>query len=404
VKYTMYFYTTISIDIIDNNYPITMKSFTLHKTILLLLLILSAIKTKAQQRESDQGDEVLNLLIKKNVLTKHEADSLRANFEKKEQAKSDKENQQGITVGNRVLQVSGLIQTRYQGYQQTGVNNSFDLHRARLDVKGEINANWVYAVYTEFAGTTKLLDAYSTYKIADYIKFTAGQFKVPFSLESLTSDSQLEFIDRSQVAEALAARSKDVNGNQNGRDIGIQVNGSFVKIEGRYLLDYTFGVFNGAGYDVTTDNNNHKDIAGRLSVHPLKEFSVSVDFYNGQGFYGTPAKNQIRNRNGIDARYVRGPVSITVEYDKGTDGVIKKDGWYGQVTYFVIPKKLQLATRYDTFDPNHAITTDRTNGYTGGINYFFNEWAKLAMDYSYRREEVKQINNNLFSAQLQLTF
>ena len=60
--------------------------------------------------------------------------------------------------------------------------------------------------------TTKLLDAYTTYKIADYFKVTAGQFKVPFSLESLIADSQLEFIDRSQVVNALAGRATDVIG------------------------------------------------------------------------------------------------------------------------------------------------------------------------------------------------
>jgi phosphate-selective porin OprO/OprP len=375
-----------------------MRPSSLIKTLLLLVALVLAIRTTAHENK-----DLLDRLIKKNLLTQHDADSLQAVLAKKEQAKRKKDNQ-NLTVCKRALQVSGLIQTRYQGSQQTGINNSFDLHRARLDVKGGINDNWTYEVYTEFAVTTKLLDAYITYRISEYIKFTAGQFKVPFSLESLTADSQLEFIDRSQVAEALAGRSKDVIGNQIGRDIGIQVNGSILKIDARYLFDYTFGVFNGAGYDASTGNNNHKDIAGRLSVHPLKALSVSVDFYNGQGFYGTPAKNQIRNREGIDARYVCGPVLLTAEYDKGTDGIIKKDGWYGQVTYFVIPKKLQLAARYDTFDPNHLITTDRTKWYTGGMNYFFNQWAKIAMDYSYRREVVTQVNNNLFSAQLQFIF
>src|SRR5579872_6759703 len=176
------------------------------KTILLVsIFILSAIAAKAQQ-----NDDLLNTLVKKNLITQQEADSIRSAQAVKEQKKRDKENenQHNITIGSRALEISGLVQARYQGFAQAGVNDAFDLHRARLDAKGNITDQWSYEVYTEFAGTTKLLDAYTAYKIADFLKLTAGQFKVPFSYESLTADSQLEFIDRSQVIEALAGRSK----------------------------------------------------------------------------------------------------------------------------------------------------------------------------------------------------
>jgi phosphate-selective porin OprO/OprP len=376
-------------------------SYTI-RTLLVLLLIIPALASKAQQ-----NDDLLNILIKKNVITQQEADSLRADAAIKEQKR--KENQHGITIGSRALQISGLIQTEYEGFQQSTANNTFLLHRARLDVKGDISDAWSYEIYTEFAGVTpKLLDAYTTYKIADYLKFTAGQFKVPFSLESLTNDSQLEFIDRSQVDNALAGRSTDIIGNQNGRDIGIQVGGSFAKVDDHYLFDYAFALLNGAGYDVTTDNNNHKDISGRLSIHPVNNLVVSADFYNGiDNYIIAPVKtaaNYKRDRKGLDARYVIGGLALQAEYDKGTDATIKRDGWYGQATYFVFPGKLQLAAKYDTYDPDQITASVRTDYYTGGINYFFNNWAKFTVDYVYRREAVTQIKNNILEAQLQLAF
>jgi phosphate-selective porin len=370
------------------------------RTVLLLSILFSTIASKAQQNE-----DLLNLLIKKNVLSQQEADSIRADQALKEQAKKDKaSNQHGISIG-KALQISGLVQVRYQGFEQSTVNNSFDLRRVRLDLRGNVTDNWSYDIYTEFGGTgVKLVDAFVAYKVGDYLKFSAGQFKIPFSIESLTADSQLEFSDRSQVVEALVSRSKDVIGNSNGRDIGIQVNGSFAKIDDFYLFDYSLGLFNGAGYDVTTDNNNHKDVGGRLSVHPVKNLSVSADFYNGQGNYGTPATNQKRNRTGFDARYVWNALSLTAEYDKGTDGKIKRSGWYGQAAYFILPKHLQIAAKYDTYDPTQTSLTDRTNWYTGGVNYFFNEWTKLTVDYTLRREQTTQVKNNLFNAQLQIVF
>src|ERR1700730_17376789 len=111
------------------------------RTVLLLSIIFTAITVKAQQ-----NDDLINILLKKNVISQKEADSLRADQAIKEQARKDKENQHGITIGSRALQISGVIQTEYQGYQQTGVNNAFSLHRARLDVKGDINDNWNYEV------------------------------------------------------------------------------------------------------------------------------------------------------------------------------------------------------------------------------------------------------------------
>ncbi|HVS93902.1 MAG TPA: porin, partial [Mucilaginibacter sp.] len=317
-----------------------MKHFYSKTIATLSLLTFATLSVKAQQNE-----DLLNLLIKKNVLTQQEADSIRSDQAIKAQKKLDdeKKNQHGIFIGSRALQLSGLVQSEYAGYQATSDVNSFSLHRARIDVKGDINDRWNYEVYTEFAGAPKLLDVYTTYTIADFLKFSAGQYKVPFSFENLIADSQLEFIDRTQVVNALSGRSGDVIGNQNGRDIGAWISGSFAKINGQYFFDYTLGIYNGAGYDVTTDNNNRKDIAGRFGIHPIRNLVISADFYNGLGNYGNPAKNQTRNRYGFDTRYIIGGLALQAEYDHGTDGAIQRNGWYGQASYFVIPKHLQLA-------------------------------------------------------------
>jgi len=135
-----------------------MKHFSLKRLLLILTILFSAVVTKAQS-----NDELLNLLIKKNLLSQQEADSLRSDLALKEQQKRDKEkeNQHNIFIGSKALQISGLVQARYQGFEQSSVTNSFDLHRARLDAKGNITDQWSYEVYTEFAATTKLLDAYT---------------------------------------------------------------------------------------------------------------------------------------------------------------------------------------------------------------------------------------------------
>src|SRR5580698_7096307 len=108
-----------------------MKKIYLKKLLILFAFLLPTLVVRAQT------DDLLNVLIKKNVITQQEADSLRADAALKEQAKKDrdKKNQHGITIGSRALQISGLIQTEYEGFAQSTVNNTFLLHRARLDVK-----------------------------------------------------------------------------------------------------------------------------------------------------------------------------------------------------------------------------------------------------------------------------
>lgn len=379
-----------------------MKLLYNKRILLITLFILSAIVSKAQS-----NDDLLNLLIKKNLLTQQEADSLRSDLAVKEQAKRDKDkaNQHTITIGSRALQIGGLLQERYQGFEQKGTSNAFDLHRIRLIVSGNISDSWSYYTQTELGGTgTKLIDAYTTYKVADYLKFSAGQSKIAFSAENLTSDAVLEFIDRSQVVEALAGRSKDVIGNQQGRDLGIQVSGSFAKLNDQYLFDYTLSLVNGAGYDVATDNNDHKDFVGRLGIHPLKGLDLGGSIYEGEDIATGKTATQARNRYGFDGRYVLGALSLTAEYAHGTDAGVHKDGWFAQAGYFVIPQ-VQIVAKYDTYDPNKAITTDRTKIYIGGVNFVFNKWSKLSIDYLDRREETAtQVKNNILEAQLQLTF
>ena len=305
---------------------------------------------------------------------------------------------------SRPLLVSGLTQVRYQNLEESGKNDGFDLRKARLDMKGTINPFWGYRFVAEFAGSPKLLDAYADYKINNFINFTIGQFKIPFSLENLYSDSKLEFIDRSQVVEALVARSKDVIGNQNGRDIGVQVNGKVIKISNRYMIDYTLGIFNGSGINAS-DNNENKEIIGRIILHPFKGLDIGGSILSGKGFYGEPTMDDhLRNRIGVELNYEYSRFNLKGEYIQGLDGIIHRNGWYLQTGYFILPSKFQLLAKYDTYDPDSKISDNISSIYFIGMNYYINIWVKLMTSYGFRTEEGFSVNNNIGAIQLQLTF
>jgi len=348
------------------------------------ILVLSALSLAA---ESDM-DRLLYLLSEKGVVTKEEAAGFRADLAIKKQEEKEKQKEFSVITG-KPIKISGYTQSRYR--QDESINDTFDIRRARLTFKGNITERFSYKLQHEFGGSSqKLLDAELGYEFNPHFKLSAGQFKIPFSQENLTSSAKLDTINRSQVVEALTARSKDVLGNQSGRDIGIKASGSFWQVSDIFIFDYELGVFNGSGIN-TSNRNEHKDFIGRLIFHPINGLSVGASYYSGRYTLPTaPTRKDDRDRIGVEFAYVHEPISLKGEYIKGNDGVTKKNEWYLQAGYFFIPKKLQGILKYDTYDPNKKASKDAIDVYTIGANWFFNKWAKLQVNYELKDEEGKE--------------
>lgn len=373
---------------------------------LTLILIVVVLESKAQTT-----DDILNVLIQKNLIAQKDADSLRAEAAIAAQANLSKIKSFPVNAGKKIT-VAGYTQVRYQALEETGKIDGFDIRRARLDVKGTISPYWAYRVQFDLAGSPKLIDAYAELKLNDYFNFTIGQAKIPFSLENLASSNKLELIDRSQAVEALVARGKDVGGNQNGRDIGIQLGGTILKVKDRPVIDYRLGVYNGSGIN-TADANEKKDFATRLIVHPVAGLDISAALYNGSRYIAevktgtvvtTPAKNVDRNRYGFDLSYDYKNLGIRGEYLHGTDELTDREGYYIQGGYYFLEKKLQLLAKYDFYDANKSKADDASTWVVLGANYNFNANTRLQFNYTIKQEEGTSIDNNYASIQFQIGF
>lgn len=366
------------------------------RLILVLMISITSLSIFAQTT-----NDVLDLLIKNKTITREQADSVRAEAAIKQQDIDANKKTFSVTT-SRLIQLSGYSQIRYRFQQDSKSSDGFDIRRARLDLRGNVSPYFSYRLQTDFVVTPKLLDAYGEIKINDYLNFTIGQAKIPFSLENLASSNKMESIDRSQVVEALVARSKDTIGNHNGRDIGLQVGGSFGKYQNRYLFDYRIGVFNGAGIN-QEDKNDFKDIVGRLIVHPVKGLDFGGSYYTGISGKLIPA-NQDRKRYGIELNYVFKLFSMHGEFIEGKDGTIKRNGWYTQAGYYLIPAKFQLIAKYDTYDTNTSAANDLSTAYLIGGTYIFNNWSRIQAGYTIKREEGPEKSNNLGVIQYQISF
>jgi phosphate-selective porin len=356
-------------------------------------------------------DDILNILIQKKLIAQKEADSLRAEAAIAAQGNLSKIKAFPVNASKK-LTLAGYTQVRYQALEETGKPDGFDIRRARLDVKGNISPYWGYRVQFDLAGSPKLLDAYVDLILNETLNLTIGQAKVPFSLENLASSTQLLLIDRSQVVEALTARGKDPVGNQNGRDIGLLLGGTLVKLNSRPVVDYRLGVYNGAGINVA-DNNERKDYAARLIVHPVAGLDIGGAYYDGSrlvpevktgNVVTSPAANVNRDRYGFDLSYDLKNFSLRSEYIHGKDNQTEREGYYVMGGYSFFQKKWQLVAKYDFYDADKAKADDASTWAVLGINYFVNANTKLQANYTIKDEEGASIDNNFANVQLQIGF
>jgi phosphate-selective porin OprO/OprP len=349
-----------------------------------------------------ETDALIQLLLQKGLITAEEAANLRAELAVQKQEEKDKQKEFQVT-SSKPLRLAGYTQVRYRN--DDTINDTFDIRRARIDLRGALGGGFDYRLQAELAGSSaKLLDATVGWRMNDAFKATAGQLKIPFSQENLASSNRLETINRSQVVEALVARGKDVIGNHNGRDIGVQAAGSFSLFKQQGFLDYAVGVFDGSGIN-TADTNEKKDLVGRLIVHPFKGLSVGGSFYTGRyTLSSAPTREDSRQRVGGELAYVNGPFLLKGEVIHGYDARVEKSGWYALGGYFVVAERLQAIVKYDTFDPDASRFKNETSITTLGCNWFFNKWAFLQLNYEVKDETGPEVSNNALTSQLTVQF
>lgn len=195
------------------------------------------------------------------------------------------------------IKFSGYVMTQYtasgQKYDAKGLkdakNNSFNLRMVRMALDGKFFNEFYWKAQVQLNGNTstlgsspRLVDAFIEWQKckAAYVKI--GQFKRPFTFENPMHPIDQGFMSYAQNVTKLSGFS-DRTGehSSNGRDIGIQLQGDlFPNANGRALLHYQVGVFNGQGINVK-DVDQKKDYIGGLWVMPVKGMRIGAFGWTG---------------------------------------------------------------------------------------------------------------------------
>jgi phosphate-selective porin OprO/OprP len=295
-------------------------------------------------------------------------------------------------VSGSSLKMSGYSQVEYI-HPETGIDG-FRIRRARVSLGGEILKKMNYKIQVETMQNPILLDIQVETRFFEQVALRFGQFKVPFSLENLTSSASLDTINRSQTIEHLCPGRDSKN---KGRDIGIAVTGHFS------VLEYTLGIFNGAGIN-KSDDNSFKDVAGRLLFFPLDSLSLGVAHYEGKYGPSSGGTQFNKKRTGLELYFSKDRVTLKGEFIFGKDGQMQKDGWYVQGGFDFILEKIQGIFKYDSLDLDRDVRGDRSDVITLGVNWFLAKRTKLQVNYEFHGEKSGNISNDVFLAQFQLGF
>ena len=194
------------------------------------------------------------------------------------------------------VKLSGYGMVQYQGLDKEGAHeNSFQLRLVRLALDGRIQQDWYWKLQLQLNGNTsalnvspRMVDVFAEWQKYKFFMVKAGQFKRPFTFENPMHPITQGFMSYSQPISKLAGFA-DRTGEQssNGRDIGVQIQGDFLKDKtGRNLLHYQIGVFNGEGIN-QKDKDNKKDIIGGLWVMPIKGMRIGAFGWTGTRYMET---------------------------------------------------------------------------------------------------------------------
>ena len=318
--------------------------------------------------------------------------------------------------------LSGYMIGNYNAtFKDEGNSNGFSLRMIRLIMTGRVLGDFEYKIQGQINGNTgtygdspRLVDMSLEWQKYKGFKIKAGQFKRPFTFENPMNPIDIGFTTLNQNVMCLSGFT-DRTGEQssNGRDIGVQLSGDLLpNSEGRTLLHYEVGVFNGQGLN-QKEVDNQKDIIGGAWVSPLKGVRIGafgwVGSYARKGTWqeGGADASGIRKvgryRYAISAEYKDADWQIRSEYIHNTGGAFattanksadlqdctlneklgdRADGVYLVCVAPIIKGKLRAKARYDLYRPAGNWDTAKTI-YKAGFNYLFSKNLEIQTEYGF---------------------
>ena len=331
-----------------------------------------------------------------------------------------------VTSGESSIQFGGRIQYDYNRAEANGVvdEDEFDVRRARVDVKGNVNNDWAYKIDYNL-DDSEFEDLYIQYKgWGKAAQVTIGNHRQHFGLNDQTSSKDISILERAALSELFAP----------GRDEGITLSGDLGS-----NIHYAVGAF----FDDADENDNGEELgfSGRITWAPIKTDSNVLHFglaYINQdgsdGFEGGETEVELDDAFGFEAAYVAGSFHAQIEFADGTVVLggedIDSDGFYVQAGYIITGESRpykggkfkrvkpgsksgawEVVARYEDgngdfgdIELGNQLGDNEASSYTLGVNYYANNNIRIGASYSDGDEDNGSDDGNEFRVRFQLAF
>ena len=297
------------------------------------------------------------------------------------------------------------LQSDFRGFGDVETDEGLhEFHRERIGIEGKLFKRLEFEIEREMRDPeTPWRDAWVNLKLNRAVEVKAGKFKLPFSMDQLTSPTKGDFIFRSRGAAWLAP----------GRDIGVMAHGRLI---GK-TLRYEAGVFredgdNARGGGVTLAGRlrgQWRDLQAGFSLtqSDLEEGlnGLRGKAISGHTFFPRINVNGSRLRLGVEGKWTAGPVTVKSELIQVRDQRLAQSlngadlpdlisrGWYVSGIWRL--GRFDIAARHDALSFSSAggigrpsrspraanILGNRDNIWTFGATWRINRFLELQPNF-----------------------
>lgn len=342
----------------------------------------------AATAKADSADDLLRKLRDKGVLTEQEYDEFNATRDT-EKVKKNSEIKASFKDGivwesgdkQHSMKVGGRVQMDYRNFDYnennrgnvaptpassfTGLTNSttvgadnFAIRRARINISGKFFDSYEYEISTNLQAVNNAVTddvAFMNIHWWDEAQFRFGQFKMPMTLEKMTSSNNIDFMERSFVNQMAP-----------NEDLGAMIHG--VPAKG---LTYALAFTNGSGQntpdaDVRVDN---KDVIARVTANAAEWMDNKNMILHGGLAYskgdiagatgtGIGAGGTVQTQSGVRFHVLPTITAGTGSVGTGVDATIDRTRLGLEAIAAYGPFKLQGEWLRTNYDFNRTATLD----------------------------------------------
>lgn len=378
-----------------------MKSMS-HKMMSILFLMLSACPSALLAEETDEYQEgFLTAYLNKAIGKAMAGDE-----------KTDEPLRYGRNITKYVTppQFGGYVIGKYSySTKDHADENGFDARLIRIYVSGTLLRDFKYRVQLELKNPS-MRDYTLEWVRWKEFQVKIGQFKRCFTYDNPLNPWDVGMGNYSQLSQHMTALiSADPSGEpgQNGRDIGLQLQGDLLPVgkDGHRLLRYQAAVYNGNGQN-HKDNNKQKDWIGNIQVQPVRGLYLGLFGWTGT-YTGANGVSVRRNRWAVGSIMERDDWSFRAEYahhsgrnvndfdtqtqtwrEGATD---RADGWY-VLLGVPLTRWLKVYASYDVYREDATFGTMRS---IYGIcpNFQLHRNLKFQVEYNYINDRTATDHN-----------